>query len=196
MSDEKDEANEKSIYSVSSKTVNIKVQRAIDPEVAALLDDSDLSRFGSDVEDLEEDFIIQANRSEEGLNLGIDKKLNLVEESKIDHEVIDDEENHLSLVSGDNTIQDAGNDGVVDKPRIRRLVDEQFDLVRLFTYSYFYFLFVLTEQSVALLLSFDDEVTNCFFLKSWINFCLFYSMKVINFFYDILNFQEPFVQEN
>ncbi|KAH9735078.1 protein ltv1 [Citrus sinensis] len=37
------EANEKSIYSVASKTVNVKVQRAVDPEVAALLDDSYLS---------------------------------------------------------------------------------------------------------------------------------------------------------
>ncbi|XP_022963858.1 uncharacterized protein LOC111464046 [Cucurbita moschata] len=30
-----------------------------DPEIAALLDDDDLSRFGSDVEDLEEDFVVQ-----------------------------------------------------------------------------------------------------------------------------------------
>ncbi|KAH9735076.1 protein ltv1 [Citrus sinensis] len=55
------EANEKSIYSVASKTVNVKVQRAVDPEVAALLDDSYLSPLGSDVEDLEEDFVLQAN---------------------------------------------------------------------------------------------------------------------------------------
>ena len=83
------EANEKSIYSVASKTVNVKVQRAVDPEVAALLDDSYLSPLGSDVEDLEEDFVLQANCTEEGISLGIDEKLNLSEESKVVDEVVD-----------------------------------------------------------------------------------------------------------
>ncbi|XP_030461044.1 uncharacterized protein LOC115681284 [Syzygium oleosum] len=56
--------NDKSIYSVAANSVNVRVQKAMDPEVAALLDDSDLSRFGSDVEDLEEDFVVQANHPE------------------------------------------------------------------------------------------------------------------------------------
>ncbi|KAL1195017.1 hypothetical protein V5N11_031109 [Cardamine amara subsp. amara] len=56
-----EEANDKSMYSVASKTVNVKVQKAIDPEVVALLENSDGSEFGSDVEDLEEDFVVQAN---------------------------------------------------------------------------------------------------------------------------------------
>ncbi|KAJ0262135.1 F-box domain-containing protein [Hirschfeldia incana] len=54
-------------YRVASKTVNvIKVKKAIDPEVAALLEGSDGSEFGSDVEDLEEDFVVQANLGQEG----------------------------------------------------------------------------------------------------------------------------------
>ncbi|KMZ66547.1 hypothetical protein ZOSMA_295G00020 [Zostera marina] len=36
-------------------------QRAIDEEVAKLLEDEDLSLFGSDNEDLEEDFVVKAN---------------------------------------------------------------------------------------------------------------------------------------
>lgn len=56
-----EEANDKSMYSVASKTVNVKVQKVIDPEVVALLEKSDGSEFGSDVEDLEEDFVVQAN---------------------------------------------------------------------------------------------------------------------------------------
>ncbi|KAJ4867927.1 Uncharacterized protein Rs2_50526 [Raphanus sativus] len=42
----------------------VKVKKAIDPEVAALLEDSDGSEFGSDVEDLEEDFVVQAQEGE------------------------------------------------------------------------------------------------------------------------------------
>ncbi|CAA7055925.1 unnamed protein product [Microthlaspi erraticum] len=64
-----EEANEnKSLFSVASRTVNVKVQKVIDldPEVAALLEKSDDSEFGSDVEDLEEDFIVQASLTQEG----------------------------------------------------------------------------------------------------------------------------------
>ncbi|KAJ7957825.1 protein LTV1-like [Quillaja saponaria] len=72
--------DEKTIYSVASKTVGVRIQKAVDPEVAALLDDSDVSLLGSDVEDLEEDFIVQANQFGEE-NVPVDNKLNLVEES-------------------------------------------------------------------------------------------------------------------
>ena len=58
--------DDKLMYSVASKTVNVKVKKAIDPEVAALLEDSDGSQFGSDVEDLEEDFVVRANLADEG----------------------------------------------------------------------------------------------------------------------------------
>ncbi|KAH9677372.1 protein ltv1 [Citrus sinensis] len=129
--------NEKSIYSVASKSVNVKVQRAVDPEVAALLDDSDLSRFGSDVEDLEEDFILQANCTEEGINLGIDEKLNLSEEYKVVDEVSDAAtDGYLILSNGHNAVQEgnrvleeARDEGVTEKPRMRRLLDEKFDLL-------------------------------------------------------------------
>lgn len=131
------EANEKSIYSVASKTVNVKVQRAVDPEVAALLDDSDLSRFGSDAEDLEEDFIFQANCTEEGINVGIDEKLNLSEEYKVVDEVIvaaADEyvilsHGHNAVEGGNRVLEEARDESVTEKPRMRRLLDEQFDLL-------------------------------------------------------------------
>ncbi|KAK1551400.1 hypothetical protein Q3G72_034980 [Acer saccharum] len=101
-----DDAHERSIYSVASKSVGVKVQRAVDPEVAALLDDGDLSRFGSDVEDLEEDFIVQANCPEEGVDLDADEQFDLVEEDEVTHEVVDNE-----------------------FPRARRPLDDQFDLL-------------------------------------------------------------------
>ncbi|KAI3711368.1 hypothetical protein L2E82_41395 [Cichorium intybus] len=56
-----DNSYKNSSYGVAVKTVPVRIQKAIDPEVAALLDDSDVSRFGSDVEDLEEDFVFNAN---------------------------------------------------------------------------------------------------------------------------------------
>ncbi|KAH9735077.1 protein ltv1 [Citrus sinensis] len=77
------EANEKSIYSVASKTVNVKVQRAVDPEVAALLDDSYLSP------------------------LGIDEKLNLSEEYKVVDEVVDAAaDGYLTLSNGHIAVQE------------------------------------------------------------------------------------------
>ncbi|KAK8654207.1 hypothetical protein V6N13_128180 [Hibiscus sabdariffa] len=82
--------NERSIYSVASNTLNARMNRVFDPEVAALLDDSDLSRFGSDVEDLEEDFVVRANTGEEGEGDEIDKKLSFVEESEFINEVVKD----------------------------------------------------------------------------------------------------------
>ncbi|CAI0435871.1 unnamed protein product [Linum tenue] len=68
VSEVRDDINKEdmSIYSIAAKTVGVRIQKVVDPEVTALLDDSDLSRFGSDVEDLEEDFVIRANLAEEG----------------------------------------------------------------------------------------------------------------------------------
>ncbi|KAJ0248840.1 hypothetical protein HA466_0158840 [Hirschfeldia incana] len=68
------------MYSVASKTV--KVKKAIDPEVAALLEDSDGSDFGSDVEDLEEDFVVIAQEGEgegEGESSGVSNEEVVVE---------------------------------------------------------------------------------------------------------------------
>ena len=43
-----------SFYKDASKTIGFKVQNVVDPKIAALLDDDGLSRFGFDVEELED----------------------------------------------------------------------------------------------------------------------------------------------
>ena len=52
----------------------------LDPEIAALLDDDDLSRFGFDVEDLEEDFVVQVNLCEEGEDGSTDNKFSVAKD--------------------------------------------------------------------------------------------------------------------
>ncbi|KAI6687099.1 hypothetical protein NL676_023927 [Syzygium grande] len=129
--------NDKSIYTVAANSVNVRVQKAMDPEVAALLDDSDLSRFGSDVEDLEEDFVVQANHPE--------GKDSIVEENS---QYAGMPEVMGRVVNGSGT--SAGQERQIDngfpheirswfverngdfddeKPRARRELDEQFDLL-------------------------------------------------------------------
>lgn len=121
------DADENIMYKVASKTVGVKVQNAIDPEIAALLDDDDLSRFGSDVEDLEEDFVVQANLCEEGEDGSTDNKFSVAE----DFERATGSQNIIHNKSfGDEIFEDADVDHVedaVDKPRTRRLLDDQFD---------------------------------------------------------------------
>nr|KYP62499.1 Protein LTV1 isogeny [Cajanus cajan] len=103
------EPEENSLYSVASKTTSVRIQKAVDPEVAALLDDSDVSRLGSDVEDLEEDFVVRAN--------------------------LDEDEEEKDRVTDGFVPLDGATDGVPgvdcvgEKPRVRRLLDEQFDLL-------------------------------------------------------------------
>ncbi|XP_072996602.1 uncharacterized protein [Typha latifolia] len=127
---EDEESNRDSLYAVASKTAAVKVQRAVDPDVAKLLDDDDLSRFGSDVEDLEEDFVIKANCPEE-------------EEDEVEEE--EEEENRELFRSdrrydakkeegfergnGDSELEDGA------KQRVRRLLDEQFDMLTLREYD-------------------------------------------------------------
>ncbi|THF97981.1 hypothetical protein TEA_010595 [Camellia sinensis var. sinensis] len=84
-----DDSNKKSIYNVASRTVGVRIQKAVDPEVVALLDDSDLSRFGSNDEDLEEDFVVKANLLNEAEDVEFDKKLNLVENSAVNRKGVD-----------------------------------------------------------------------------------------------------------
>ena len=114
------------VSSVASKTVGVKIQKAVDPDVAALLDDGDLSRFGSDVEELEEDFVLQANIPEEGEEgdeeIGVNENLISVQMQKVD------------LISGSevkNYGPERENELSSEKPRVRRLLDEQFDMVSL-----------------------------------------------------------------
>jgi protein LTV1 len=89
----------------------------IDPDVTRLLDDSDLSRFGTDVEDLEEDFILMANQPD-----GEEEEKNEVQEKRINADV-------------DVKYRSESDDEVDDEPdysaqqRVRRLLDEEFDEV-------------------------------------------------------------------
>ncbi|GKU90045.1 hypothetical protein SLEP1_g4092 [Rubroshorea leprosula] len=135
ISEAKEDQSENSIYSVASKTVNVRVQKAVDPEVVALLDDSDASRFGSDVEDLEEDFVVIANMPEEreGDDVVSDRKLNLVQES----EILVNEGNSKTSHSGNQEVVEVINHRVEEKekPRARRLLDEQFDKLELQEYG-------------------------------------------------------------
>ncbi|XP_052201589.1 uncharacterized protein LOC127807623 [Diospyros lotus] len=134
-----DDSNDKSIYSVASRTVGVRLQKAVDPEVAALLDDSDLSRFGSDDdEDLEEDFVVKANLPNELVETDFDEKLSLVEKSVLNRtEIIqskasDSQGNMPEFVGAerDRNYPRATSEYCTDeKPRVRRLLDEQFDLL-------------------------------------------------------------------
>lgn len=134
-----DTSYKNSIYGVAVKTVPVRIQKAIDPEVAALLDDSDVSRFGSDVEDLEEDFVFNANLPDESEDVEHDSKLTFTEESSLNSK----KEEHIIHYSQNKIVESSDIDEVINgnladsetvvcaKPRERRLLDEQFDLVRI-----------------------------------------------------------------
>ncbi|KAA8528707.1 hypothetical protein F0562_036062 [Nyssa sinensis] len=135
--------SDKLIYSVASKTAGVRIQKAVDPEVAALLDDSDFSRFGSDVDDLEEDFVVNANLPE-AEDVEFDKKLSLIENPELNREEINDsnisryEETMMNLVGADEVRShplDARVNSNVEKPRVRRLLDDKFDLLELQEYG-------------------------------------------------------------
>ncbi|KAK8717955.1 hypothetical protein V6N13_045205 [Hibiscus sabdariffa] len=124
--------NEKTIYSVASNTLNARMNKVFDPEVAALLDDSDLSRFGSDAEDLEEDFVVIANTGEAGEGDESDKKLTFIEESGF----IDEGVKSTGPEFGNQEIaNEERNYQVEEMPRARRLLDEQFDILELQEYG-------------------------------------------------------------
>lgn len=134
------EPEENSLYSVASKTTSVRVQKAVDPEVAALLDDSDVSRLGSDIEDLEEDFVVQANllEDEDEEKNHICNKTSFSEESLVNRNPNSAHVLQVSTHSRDTDdsgpfhgVTDGvpGVDCVGEKPRARRLLDEQFDLV-------------------------------------------------------------------
>ncbi|XAR61690.1 hypothetical protein NMG60_11016182 [Bertholletia excelsa] len=142
ISEASNDSNEKSIYSVAARTVGVKVQKAVDPEVVALLDD-DLSRFGSDDEDLEEDFVVKANLLNE-VELELDEKLNLIEKSEPHRKETDtsdassSQNNVVGLVDSREVrdhrpdLEEYCND---EQPRVRRLLDEQFDMLELKEYG-------------------------------------------------------------
>ncbi|KAL6009513.1 hypothetical protein ACLOJK_022742 [Asimina triloba] len=114
------------MYRVASKTFNVRAQKAVDPDVAALLDDSDLSRFGSDMEDLEEDFVMKANlpededEEEEEEEATVDERLEVTKGERI--------ESYKHRGKEDGSITEE-NEWGTEKPRVHRLLDEQFDLL-------------------------------------------------------------------
>lgn len=114
--DELDEG--KAMCKVAAKTAPLrKVQRAVDPDVARLLDESDTSNAGSEDEGLEEDFVIMANQAE-----GVE-------------EVEEEEEELGNGVFSDIEEEEEFEFEADPKPRVRRLLDEQFDLVSLFHFK-------------------------------------------------------------
>ncbi|KAK7388893.1 hypothetical protein VNO78_23720 [Psophocarpus tetragonolobus] len=123
------EPEEDTMYSVASKTTTVRVQKAVDPEVAALLDDSDLSLLGSDVEDLEEDFVVRANLDEDEYGEEQDHITGNPNSAQAPQVSI------CSEVADESGPFDGVTDGVPgvdcdgEKPRARRLLDEQFDLL-------------------------------------------------------------------
>lgn len=117
---------------MASKTVDVRLNKVLDPEIAAFLDDRNSSSFGSDVEDLEDDFVVQANIfegsggqevDEKFIDEEHDEKLSFAADSRFDHL-----RGQGSIVSGsteDRSSSCLGN----EKLRVRRPLDEQFDLV-------------------------------------------------------------------
>ncbi|KAM7269209.1 hypothetical protein ACFE04_024706 [Oxalis oulophora] len=116
-----DDSYDSRMYDVAAKTVNVRPQKAIDPEVAAILDDSDLSQFGSDNDDLEEDFVLKANLLEQGETSAegsqvINHSATYDYQDSVVHEV----RNHLAKEE----------DHYVDvKAQERQILDDQFDLL-------------------------------------------------------------------
>ncbi|XP_042519435.1 protein LTV1 homolog [Macadamia integrifolia] len=136
-----DDANENSMYTTAAKTVGLKIQKAVDPEVAALLDDGDLSRFGSDVEDLEEDFVVRANVPEEKEDV-LDKNINSFDRSRVTgqevskHAICYAEQQGSHLLGCDaSRSHEAEQEIVTEQPRFRRILDEQFDMLTLQEYG-------------------------------------------------------------
>nr|GMC47871.1 protein LTV1 homolog [Ipomoea batatas] len=129
--DDNNDSNEKVIYNVAAKTVGVRIQKAVDPEVAAMLDDSDLSHFGSDVEDLDEDFVIKANLPEESFDEQVDEQ--------VDEKVEFVKTTEVKMIAN-NDLCGKGNiregDGCFEeKARVRRAIDEQFDMLELKEYG-------------------------------------------------------------
>ncbi|CAN6289319.1 unnamed protein product [Urochloa humidicola] len=105
---------------VAAKTAPVRrIEKAVDPDVARLLDESDVSHAGSEDEGLEEDFVIVANRAE--------------------GEELDEEEEDEEVEDGNGVFSDVEEEFDFEdddpKPRVRRLLDEQFDLLALEEYG-------------------------------------------------------------
>ncbi|CAN0872337.1 Protein LTV1 homolog [Linum grandiflorum] len=119
-----EEKDDQSVYTIAAKTIGARIQKVVDPEVAALLDyDSDMSRFGSEVEDLEEDFVVQANLSEEGVDCLDD----IVTEVTIKpDEVFNGPKDECFSSGHQENVEQRGAD-MIPETRHMRLIDEQYD---------------------------------------------------------------------
>lgn len=131
-----EEANEKKIIAaVGSSTHQMRrpayVEHGLDPEVAAALDDSEGSEFGS-ADELEDDFVVFANNNAEGSTSGefqggesaaarnsnLRLESSLVEGDEEEGEWSESDSDARSGVSAEN-----------ERPRPSRLLDEQFEKV-------------------------------------------------------------------
>ncbi|KAL6878375.1 hypothetical protein ACP4OV_012545 [Aristida adscensionis] len=111
----------KTMWKVAAKTAPVRrVEKAVDPDVARLLDESDVSHCGSDDEGLEEDFVIMANRAEG--------------DEAVEEEEEKEEEGHVVLSDVEEELEFEDEEDE-PKPRVRRLLDEQFDLLALEEYG-------------------------------------------------------------
>ncbi|KAI4366339.1 hypothetical protein MLD38_022226 [Melastoma candidum] len=126
-----EDVNDGAIYSVSSSTVNVRMQKAYDPEVAALLDDSDLSRFASDDGELEEDFVVQANcaEDEDGEVCGKLERVKMSDQNRSDSNDATEKTQGGVQEMAMSHLEGHYSDDDHDPSRVRRLVDEQFDML-------------------------------------------------------------------
>lgn len=117
VSEASEDTTPQTLYAVAEKTVNVRVQKVVDPEIAQLLEDNN-SEFGSDIDDLEEDFVVIANHDETGHAYEQD----VLNESDtcISHEV-------QTKVASKSVVEVVG--GINEKPRSQRLLDQQFDML-------------------------------------------------------------------
>ncbi|KAL5680436.1 hypothetical protein ACJX0J_006821, partial [Zea mays] len=110
----------KTMCKVAAKTAPVRrIEKAVDPDVARLLDESDVSHVGSEDEGLEEDFVIIANQAEG---------------EEFEEDDIEGMEEWNGVLS-DVEEEEFDFDEDEPKPRVRRLLDEQFDLLALEEYG-------------------------------------------------------------
>lgn len=115
----------KTMCKVAAKTAPVRrIEKAVDPDIARLLDESDVSHVGSEDEGLEEDFVIIANQAEEEEEEEEDEEDGDIEEKQEWNGVFSDVEEEEFDFEEDEP-----------KPRVRRLLDEQFDLLALEEYG-------------------------------------------------------------
>ncbi|XP_021754951.1 protein LTV1 homolog [Chenopodium quinoa] len=107
----------KTLYNVAEKTVTVKVQKAVDPEIANLLEDNE-SEFGSDIDELEEDFVVLANHSEEIGDVYEEESLSSISNPHAEVQT------GVAYNSTAEVVRSVNEDN-----RPQRLLDQQFDIL-------------------------------------------------------------------